>query len=243
MNIREWLRLYRSLGIPRHQSRCGRRTRSGIHSLQGRKSRSDLEDASVIIHNGPHRQKARNLDLRLTSRPLTHRRGRVFNGADERPRHLVLRVDELAVLAPEQREIGRRDDVEEGQLIQLLHRLELEELHKEGVALQQLARVDLDDEARHAVVHPDPFVIDPVPTHAAAHFLHRALVHFRAVAREVAGAGGVPVRVHWVHNAGLVRGIDRDPRGAERGVIHLALEEVVVVFVREDFVFAANSIG
>ena len=83
----------------------------------------------------------------------------------------MLRVHELAVLAPEQREVGRGDDIEEGQLIELLHRLELEQLHKERVAFQQLARVDLHDEARHAVVHPDPFVIDPVPTHAAAHFL------------------------------------------------------------------------
>ena len=184
----------------------------------------------ISIYTSPHRR-------------LPHRSGRVFNGAHERPRHLVLRVDELAVLAPEQREVGRGDDIEEGQLIQLLHRLELEELHKERVAFEQLARVDLNDEARHAVVHPDPFIIDPVAAHAAAHFLHRTLVHFRAVAREVAGAGSVAVRVHWIHNAGFVCGIDRDPRGAERGVIDLALEEVVVVFVREDFVFAANSVG
>lgn len=50
----------------------------------------------------------------------------------------MLRVDQLTILAPEEREIGGRNDVEEGELVQLLHRLELEELHEERVALQQL---------------------------------------------------------------------------------------------------------
>ena len=243
MNIWNGLRLYRSLAIPGHQScsRCG--SSSGINSLQGRKSSSDLEDVSIIIHDGSHGNQTRNLDLHLIRRKAAHRSSGIFNGANERSHHLVLRVDELTVLAPEKREVGRRDDIEEGQLIKLLHGFELEELHKEAVAFEQLARVDLNDETRHAVVHPDAFIIDSVATHAATHFLHRTLVHFGAVAREVACRRSVALGVHWIHDARLVRRIDGDPGSAERGVIDLALEEVVVVFVRKNFVFTANSIG
>lgn len=63
---------------------------------------------------------------------------RVLDRADKGTCHLMLRVDQLTILAPEEREIGGRNDVEEGELVQLLHRLELEELHEERVALQQL---------------------------------------------------------------------------------------------------------
>ena len=243
MNIRARFHLHWHLSVPRHRSVCRRRSSSGIDSLQRRKGRSDLEDASVVIHDGSHGQKAGDLDLSLTAIPHCNRSGGVFDGANERPSHLMLRVDELTVLAPEKRKVRRRDDVEEGQLIKLLHRFELEELHKESIALEQLSRVDLDDEARHAVIHPDALIIDPISTHAATHLLHCALVHLRAVAGEVARAGSVALCVHRVHNARLVGRIDGDPGGAERGVTNLALEEVVVVFVRENLVFAANSVG
>lgn len=242
MSIRKRLHLYRCLNASRHRSTARCCANSGIDSLQRRKCGGDLENASIIIHNGAHSQKTRNFDLSITRKAKSNRSGRIFNGTYKRSGHLVLRIDELTVLAPEKRKVRGRDDVEEGQLIQLLHRFELEEFHKERVSFEEFPRVDLNDEARHAVIHPNSLIIDAVSTHSATHFLHGALVHFAAVAWEVLGSGSIAFRVHRVHYAWLIGGIDRDPSGPERGLTYLALEKVVVVFIRENFVLAANSV-
>ena len=68
-----------------------------VNLLQRGEGRCDLENMTLIIHDGTHRQQARDLDLLSTRPPSAHVLHGILNRTNKSARHLMLCIHQLTV--------------------------------------------------------------------------------------------------------------------------------------------------